>query len=64
MEMFDDQLWTKNKTELQHIYASYIGEGQSALLLPPPSPNSLQARVVQKTDSAIQRINHYPVDMY
>ena len=34
MEMFDNQLWTKDKTELQHIYASYIAKGKAPF--PPP----------------------------
>ena len=38
MEMFDDQLWTKDKTELQHIYASCIAKGKA----PFPHPHHPQ----------------------
>ena len=35
MEMFDNQLWTKDKTELQHMHASYIAKGK----VPFPHPH-------------------------
>ena len=58
MEMFDNQLWTKDKTEPQHMHASYISKGKA------PFPQKPAGLGCSKTDSAIQRINHYPVDMY
>ena len=40
MEMFDNQLWTKDKTEPQHMHASYIAKGKAPFPHPHHPPTA------------------------